>query len=47
MRKFNSLAIAALVFVLVCPNLGVAQTREQQLFLVFVDDLHFDFRSSG
>ncbi|HZL94985.1 MAG TPA: hypothetical protein VFB99_15125 [Vicinamibacterales bacterium] len=46
MRKLNSPAIVALVFVLVCPSLGVAQTREQQLFLVFIDDLHLDFRST-
>jgi hypothetical protein len=44
MRKLP--VITALVLVLACPTFGVAQDREPRLFLVFVDDLHLDFRST-
>jgi hypothetical protein len=46
MRKRKRLVITALVFVLACPTFGAPQGREPQLFLVFVDDLHLDFRST-
>lgn len=44
-RKLKSLGIL-LVVALLFPGPGAAQSREGRLFLVFVDDLHLDFRST-
>jgi len=46
MPKLKGFAAVALSFVVAFPLLARAQAREPQFFLVFVDDLHLDFRST-
>jgi hypothetical protein len=45
MRKLRSLVLVTAIGVLIFSSLGLAQPQEQS-FLVFVDDLHLDFRST-
>jgi hypothetical protein len=45
MRKLRSLVLVTAIGVLIRPSLSLAQPQEKW-FLVFVDDLHLDFRST-